>query len=68
MLIFHQYSGHFAALAWAVIVDATTISTVIWVISGIYIWARRPRKRLLGGFCLIGGTLLFVLLVFLLSH
>jgi hypothetical protein len=57
-----------AHLAWAIIVDATTISTIIWLISGIYIWARRPRKRLLGGLCLGAGTLLFVVLVVLLCR
>ncbi len=53
---------------WAVVVDAVTISTVIWVISGIYLWARRPRKRLLGGLCLAAGSLLFVVLVILLCR
>ena len=48
---------------WAIIVDVVTISTVIWIISGIYLWARRPRKRLLGGACLAAGLLLFVGLV-----
>jgi len=64
----YGYEPYFAALGWAMIVDATTISTVIWVVSGIYLWARRPRKRLLGGFCLVGGTALFMVLVFLLSR
>lgn len=45
---------------WAVIVDAVTISTVIWVITGIYLWARRPSKRVPGGACLVAGVLLFV--------
>ncbi len=62
------YEPYFAALTWAVIVDATTTSTVIWVISGIYLWARRPRKRLLGGLCLIAGTLLFFTLAVLLCR
>jgi hypothetical protein len=53
---------------WAVIVDAVTISTVIWVISGIYLWARRRRKRLLGGLCLGAGCLLFLVLVILLCR
>ncbi len=48
---------------WAVIVDVVTISTVIWIISGVYLWARRPRKRRLGGACLAAGLLLFVGLV-----
>jgi hypothetical protein len=48
---------------WAVIVDVVTASTVIWVISGIYLWARRPRRRLLGGACLAAGVVLFAWLV-----
>lgn len=64
----YGYRPYFVHLAWAVIVDATTTSTVIWVISGIYLWARKPRKRLLGGLCLIAGTLLFAALVVLLCR
>lgn len=48
---------------WAIIVDVVTISTVVWIISGIYLWVRRPRKRRLGGVCLAAGLLLFVGLV-----
>ena len=48
---------------WAVIVDVVTFSTLIWIISGIYLWARRPRKRRLGGACLVAGALLFAWLV-----
>jgi hypothetical protein len=63
----HGYGQPYLAhLAWAVIVDAATISTVIWVISGIYLWARRPRKRLLGGLCMLAGCLLFAGLTILL--
>ena len=64
----HGYRPYFAHVAWAVIVDVTTISTVIWVISGIYLWARRPRKRLLGGVCLAIGVLLFMGLAVLLCR
>ena len=63
----HGYGQpYFAYLAWATIVDAASISTVIWVISGVYLWARRPRKRLLGGLCMVAGGLLFVALTILL--
>jgi hypothetical protein len=41
---------------------------MIWVISGIYLWARRPRKRLLGGLCMAAGCLLFGVLVVLLCR
>ena len=53
---------------WAVIVDVVTVSTVIWVISGIYLWARRPRKRLLGGACMVAGAVLFVWLAVVLCQ
>jgi hypothetical protein len=53
---------------WAVVVDAVTISTVIWVISGVYLWARRPRKRMLGGVCMTAGIALFAALVVLLCR
>jgi hypothetical protein len=33
----------------------------IWVISGIYLWARWPR-RWWGGLCLTAGTVLFAVL------
>ena len=55
-------------LIWGIVVDAVTISTVLWVITGIYIWARRPRKRLLGGLCLVAGSLLFAVLAVLMCR
>lgn len=54
-------------LIWAVTVDAVTISTLLWVVSGIYLWVRRPRK-LLGGLCLVGGCALFAVLAVLLGR
>ena len=68
---FHFQSGYrpyFAHAAWAVIVDATTSSTILWLISGIYLWARRPRRRLLGGLCLTAGAVLFAILAVLLCR
>lgn len=68
---FHFQSGYrpyFAHAAWAVIVDVTTTSTILWLITGIYLWARRPRQRLLGGLCLIAGTVLFAILAALLCR
>jgi hypothetical protein len=59
---------YFAFVAWAVLVDAVALSIVIWVVSGIYIWARRPRKRLLGGICVVAGSLLFMGLTVLLCR
>ncbi len=54
---------YFALRAWAVVVDAVGVSMVWWVVSGIYLWVRRPRNRLAGGFALAAGTLLFAVLV-----
>ena len=65
----HRYDQrHVAYVTWAIVVDAVTISTVIWVISGIYLWARRPSKRRLGGICLAAGTALFAALAILLCR
>ena len=57
---------YFAHVVWAAVVDIVTVSIVIWVISGIYIWARRPRRRLPGGICLAAGILIFLGLVLVL--
>jgi hypothetical protein len=54
---------YLAHILWAVIVDLVGISIAFWVVSGIYIWARRPTKRLLGGIFLVGGIVLFIALV-----
>ena len=64
----HGYRPYFAHAVWAFIVDLTTASTILWLISGIYLWARRPRRRLLGGLCLIAGTVLFGILAMLLCR
>ena len=66
---YHQpYSAYLPWATWALIVDVVTISTVFWVISGVYIWARRPRKRLLGGICMVAGCLLLAFLAISLSR
>lgn len=46
----------------------TAISTIIRVISGIWLWAREPRERRLGGLCLAAGCLLFVTMAVLLCR
>ena len=57
----HGYAQRdLASVAWAVTVDAVSVCILLWVVSGIDIWARRPKKRLLGGVCLIAGCVLFV--------
>jgi hypothetical protein len=60
----HRYDYEGAAYrTWAVIVDVVTFSTILWIVSGIYLWARRPSKRRLGGACLVAGAVLFAWLV-----
>ncbi len=47
---------------WGATVDAVAVAIWFWVLSGIYIWARRPKKRLLGGVLLVAGLLAFATL------
>jgi len=48
---------------WAIIVDLVSASVLLWIVSGVYLWARRPSKRKLGSVCLVGGGVLFAVLV-----
>jgi len=59
---------HFATIAWAVTVDGAAISTWIWIVSGIYLWARRPKHRAWGGICLVAGAIVFAVLVAMLCR
>ncbi|OHB66025.1 MAG: hypothetical protein A2Y77_00310 [Planctomycetes bacterium RBG_13_62_9] len=59
---------YFAHVAWAAIVDVVTISMWVWVLSGFYIWLRRPRTRLIGSLFALGGSLLFIVLTILLCR
>lgn len=54
---------YLANIIWAVLVDVVSICLWLWVLSGIYIWARRPKKRLWGGVCVLAGIVLFGVLV-----
>jgi hypothetical protein len=63
----HRYDLPAAAyVTWAIVVDLVTSSTILWVASGIYLWARKPRKRTLGGIFLLAGCALFTTLAILL--
>jgi hypothetical protein len=65
----HGYGQPYVAhLTWAVVVDAVALSTVIWIISGIWLWARRSRNRLLGAMCMATGSLMFAGLAILLCR
>jgi len=59
----HGYDrSYLAAWIWGLMVDVMALSVWLWIVSGIYIWARRPKKRLLGGICLSAGLILFAVL------
>ena len=65
----HGYDWHYPARAlWPVSVDLVVISIWFWIVSGIYIWARRPKRRFWGGVCLVAGVVFFALLVALLCR
>lgn len=51
--------------AWALLVDLVALGFLIWLASGIYMWARLRRCRLSGSLALGGGLVTF--LVFLLA-
>ncbi len=53
---------------WALTVDAVTISMWLWVVSGIYLWVKMPRKRWAGVICIVGGTVLFLVLAVLMAR
>lgn len=42
---------------WALSMDAVAIGLIFMTLSGVYIWFRRPQKRLSGAIVLILGTL-----------
>jgi len=67
-LHFRQGYGqpYFAFVAWATLVDAVTVSLWLWVVTGIYIGLRSPRRRLIGSLCVLGGSCLFIVLTILL--
>ena len=63
----HFRAGYGQPLAsfriWAAVVDIVVVSILLWVVSGIYLWARMPKTRFSGGVCLLAGCVLFAALV-----
>lgn len=51
---------------WAFVVDIVCLSFIVWVISGLYLWWRFSRMRLLGGIALAAGFLSFAAFMILL--
>ncbi len=63
------YQQRFPALiAWAALVDATAFTILFWVVSGIYLWLRRWRGKVMGSVCLAASIGVFGLLVYLLCQ
>ncbi len=52
--------------AWAVMVDFTMLSFLLWVATGLYIWWKTPRMRGWGMVALGSGLLSFLLFMLLL--
>jgi hypothetical protein len=65
---FGYQQPYFAYVTWAALVDIVTISMWVWVLSGFYIWLRRPRRRLVGSLFAVGGSVLFIVLTILLCR
>ena len=59
------YPAFVVRLGFAELALDANLARLVRVITGIYIWARRPRRRLLGGLCLAAGSLLFAVLAIL---
>jgi hypothetical protein len=52
--------------AWAFIVDLVSLSFILWVASGLYMWWQLKQTRRWGWFALGGGVLSFVLFLLVL--
>lgn len=51
---------------WAVIVDLFSISMMVWIITGIYMWWKIKGVRMWGTVAVVGGVATFVLFMILL--
>ena len=52
--------------AWAVLVDLACVGIVVWVISGIVMWAQQSTRRVWGGVAMAGGVVTFVVFMMVL--
>ena len=57
---------HLANDLWALIVDVVVIAIVVWAITGLWMWFGISRTRKLGSLCLLGGSSLFLFLLYVL--
>jgi hypothetical protein len=54
----HGYQGDPAYVLWAFIYDLSSLSMIIFALSGVYLWYKVERRRLAGWLILTGSTLL----------
>jgi len=52
--------GGFLHHLWAVVVDVVGFATVVWVVSGIYMWWNLKRSRLWGSVAIGAGLAAFL--------
>jgi uncharacterized iron-regulated membrane protein len=50
---------------WAFLMDIVFVATIIWVVTGIYLWWKIRQTRLWGAIALGGGVISFLIFVFL---
>ncbi len=64
---FHWIGGYqqdnFICDAWAFTLDLVFIATIIWVVSGIYLWWKILKTRLWGSITLGAGVISFLLFI-----
>ena len=54
------FEGGGRFLAWGILVDIVSISLILFALSGVYLWYRSKRDRLLG-WVILGGSSAYVL-------
>ncbi len=60
------YGGGFVYNLWAILVDCTTVSMILFALTGIYLWYKRTKKKIVGLIVLSLGFLLpWTVIVFL---
>ncbi len=67
VMAMHTRDGHeqplFLNKLWAIIVDITCLTILLWIVSGIIMWWRLAKVRIWGAIALGGGIASFLLLV-----
>jgi hypothetical protein len=49
--------------SWSVVVDIVTLSMILWIASGLYMWWELPEHRRWGCLAILAGTVSFVILI-----